>query len=208
MLSLIKIKFYIAKIARESTDERVSFKEISEHFVRGRFSKIVDVCCEYIACAQKASELHKRFKQSMNLVKYLCKENKETERKLKSALSRKRDVILLEHISYWNDMGNTREILQVIKMPDKFSHGVREQAKHILAGWEIYTYCKVRFPQSSAGYYYRTDINNICPGDKVLVPVGEENELTEAVVSAVGEYTYENVPYPIDKTKSIYRRVE
>ncbi len=221
MLSRLRIKFHMGKFMRERPKEifrrRITssalLKKISEDFTRCRLSKIVDICCRYISRSKTAAELCKRFEHTLHMAQYFHEhgdgENaKAAARRLASVLKRKRDIIMLEHINYWRDMGNFEQIHAVLKMPDKFSHGVREQAKNILAGWEIYIYCSVCFPQSNATYYYRTEITNICPGDKVLVPVGEENEPTEATVTAVREYTYENVPYPIDKTKSIYSRVE
>ncbi len=72
----------------------------------------------------------------------------------------------------------------------------------------IYIYCGVLLPFSSRPYSYRTEDSSLKIGDRVLVPVGaEQKEMTGTVVS-VGQYTRVSVPFPVEKTKKIIRRIE
>ena len=72
----------------------------------------------------------------------------------------------------------------------------------------IYIYCGVLLPFSSRPYAYRTEDPSLKIGDRVLVPVGaEQKEMTGTVVS-VGQYTRVSVPFPVEKTKKIIRRLE
>ncbi len=75
----------------------------------------------------------------------------------------------------------------------------------------IYIYCGVAFPDARHAYHYRTDDTTIQIGDTVIVPVGDErNERTETkgIVVSVGQYTRMSVPYPVEKTRFILRKVE
>lgn len=69
-----------------------------------------------------------------------------------------------------------------------------------------YIFCSVTFEEGYKNYYYLTDDDSIEIGDFVLVPAGRDNH--EAVVEVVNiEYfSEENVPLPIEKTKSIIRK--
>lgn len=69
----------------------------------------------------------------------------------------------------------------------------------------IYTICGVVFDHAVHPYNYKTDDVTIVPGDKVLVPVRD----TEAIgmVVSVGQFMRIAAPFPIDKMKSIIRKV-
>ena len=69
-----------------------------------------------------------------------------------------------------------------------------------------YIYCGVAFPYSERFYLYRTDDKTIRPGDRVIVPIGEDNEEKSAQVVSVDVYRYNDVPYPVHKTKVIIRK--
>jgi hypothetical protein len=66
-------------------------------------------------------------------------------------------------------------------------------------------YCGVEYSHGSGIYHYQTTDLRIDVGDKVIVPVGEDNhEQTATVVTA--EYCrWDNTPYPLEKTKRIIR---
>jgi hypothetical protein len=66
-------------------------------------------------------------------------------------------------------------------------------------------YCGVEYSTGGSIYHYRTDDLRIDVGDKVIVPVGEDNyEQTTAVVTM--EYCrWDDTPYPLEKTKQIIR---
>lgn len=68
-------------------------------------------------------------------------------------------------------------------------------------------YAKVKLGDSSFGYSYRCNDQSIKAGDKVIVPVGDKQEIIGTVIS-VDSYTLDQVPYPIEKTKFILRKVE
>lgn len=67
-------------------------------------------------------------------------------------------------------------------------------------------YCSVAFDDSFITYYYRTEDGSIAKGDRVLVPVGQENRPTLAKVVEVEYFAPDEVPFPIEKTKYILRR--
>lgn len=68
-------------------------------------------------------------------------------------------------------------------------------------------YAKVKLGDSSFGYSYRCNDQSIKAGDKVIVPVGDKQEITGTVIS-VDFYALDQVPYPIEKTKFIIRKAE
>lgn len=69
-----------------------------------------------------------------------------------------------------------------------------------------FIYCGVMFDYQDRIYQYRTDDKTIRPGDKVVVPVGEDNEEKTARVISVDVYHSNSVPYPVHKTKKIIRK--
>ena len=70
----------------------------------------------------------------------------------------------------------------------------------------VYRYLQVRFSSGSPLYAYRTEDRTIHAGDRVVVPVGYQNELKCVVVVSSGDYTESTAPYPPDKTKFILRK--
>ncbi len=65
-----------------------------------------------------------------------------------------------------------------------------------------YIYCTVTFG-SSRTYDYICEIPDISVGDEVIVPVGEDEIEKIAKVTDINEYRYDEVPYPVAKTKKI-----
>jgi hypothetical protein len=65
-----------------------------------------------------------------------------------------------------------------------------------------YTYCTVTFGGNRT-YDYICEIPDISIGDEVIVPVGEEETEKLAKVAAIKEYRYDEVAYPVSKTKRI-----
>jgi hypothetical protein len=72
--------------------------------------------------------------------------------------------------------------------------------------YEQYVYCKVDFGDGKT-YYYICEFDDICVGDTVVVPVGINNEEKIAKVTDVCIYRYDEVPYPIFKTKKIISQI-
>ncbi|MEG2839319.1 MAG: hypothetical protein RR892_06800 [Lachnospiraceae bacterium] len=71
----------------------------------------------------------------------------------------------------------------------------------------IYIYCGVELPNSMKPYSFRTNDTNIKISDSVIVPIGREQKETKGTVVSVGQYTRTSVPYPVEKTKFILRKV-
>lgn len=71
----------------------------------------------------------------------------------------------------------------------------------------IYTYCGVLLPFSNRAFSYRTEDDTIQIGDGVIVPVGVDNEEMKGKVVSVGKYARAGVPYPVEKTKFILKKI-
>lgn len=69
-----------------------------------------------------------------------------------------------------------------------------------------YIYCAVLLPSVPHPYHYRTTDESIKIGDKVVVPVGEDNKEMTGTVASVEIHTELTVPFPIDRTKQILRK--
>lgn len=72
----------------------------------------------------------------------------------------------------------------------------------------IYTYCGVLFSNFDRPYSFRTEDNSIKIGDTVIVPVGKNQKEIKGTVVSVGQYLRVGVPYPVEKTKLILRKVD
>ena len=66
-------------------------------------------------------------------------------------------------------------------------------------------YCGVEFSGGGSIYHYRTTDLRINVGDVVIVPVGKENHEREATVKTVDYCSWDDTPYPLEKTKQIIR---
>lgn len=71
-----------------------------------------------------------------------------------------------------------------------------------------YIYVSVNFSQNGMTYYYLTEDPKIKIGDDVLVPMGINNMKQIGRVQAVSYHAEEDVPYPLDKTKSVIKVVK
>ena len=60
---------------------------------------------------------------------------------------------------------------------------------------------------SSRPYSFRTD-DKVKIGDTVVVPVGEDKKEMKGKVVSIGQYSRLGVPYPVEKTKMIIRKLE
>lgn len=86
----------------------------------------------------------------------------------------------------------------------------KEQAKQreteLLTDKTIYTYCGVMLPFSEQPYFFRTDDTTLKIGDRVIVPIGEENKEMQGTIVSIGQYARIGTPYPPKKTKFILRK--
>ena len=69
----------------------------------------------------------------------------------------------------------------------------------------IYTICGVVFAHAMHPYNYKTDDPTIKLGDQVLIPVGDSESIGTVVF--VGQFLHIAAPLPIDRMKSIIRKV-
>lgn len=67
--------------------------------------------------------------------------------------------------------------------------------------------CSVSFNEGGKTYYYRTEDNGIAKGDQVIVPVGFYNEEKQGIVEKIEFFHPLTPPFPLQKTKSILRKV-
>lgn len=72
----------------------------------------------------------------------------------------------------------------------------------------IYTYCGVLLPFANYPYSYRTEDETIKIGNTVVVLVGKEDDEMNGKVVSVGKYSRLGVPYSVEKTKMIIKRIE
>ena len=66
-----------------------------------------------------------------------------------------------------------------------------------------YIFCKVQFKGNYKPYTYRTDDETLAVGDIVDVPVGRQNDITQARISDIYYAEEFEAPYPIDRIKKI-----
>ena len=66
-----------------------------------------------------------------------------------------------------------------------------------------YIFCKVQFKDSYKHYTYQTDDETLATGDIVDVPVGKNNDVTQARIVEIGYFDEYEAPFPIDKIKKI-----
>lgn len=72
----------------------------------------------------------------------------------------------------------------------------------------IYKYVSVEYDDDMFGrtYYYKTTIEDITVGDGVIIE--RLGNITSGVVRDIKEYTRDNAPYPVDKTKDIIEVID
>lgn len=66
-----------------------------------------------------------------------------------------------------------------------------------------FIFCKVQFKGNYKAYTYRTDDETLAVGDIVDVPVGRNNDVTQARISDIYYAEEFEAPYPIDRIKKI-----
>lgn len=83
----------------------------------------------------------------------------------------------------------------------------QEQMQAYIDDKTIYTYCRVLLPFLNRVFSYRTEDDTIQIDDGVIVPIGKENEEMEGKAVSVGKYVRAGVPYLIEKTKFILKKI-
>ena len=68
---------------------------------------------------------------------------------------------------------------------------------------EKYIFCKVQFKGNYKYYSYRTEDETLAVGDIVDVPVGKNNDVTQAKIVEIAYFDEYEAPFPVDKVKMI-----
>ncbi len=105
------------------------------------------------------------------------------------------------------EQAKQRRLLQMQRETEIKERRKNLEAEH-LKDQTIYTYCGVKLPFSEHPYSFRTDDSSLKIGDTVIVPLGEENKEMKGTIVSIGQYARIGVPYPVEKTKFIIRKVE
>lgn len=66
-----------------------------------------------------------------------------------------------------------------------------------------YILCKVKFEGSYKAYTYRAEDETLAVGDEVDVPVGKNNDITQARIVEIGYFDEYELPFPAEKIKTI-----
>jgi len=69
-----------------------------------------------------------------------------------------------------------------------------------------YTYVKVRFKNGGKSFYYKTEREDLCIGDKVIVPFGMYDKEKVATIIKIEKYTAKTIPFPYESTKYVLRK--
>lgn len=88
---------------------------------------------------------------------------------------------------------------------------LEEQKKsraELMSDKTIYTCCGVLFPYTDRAYTYRTDDETIEIGNRVIVPNGEEGNITVGTVVSKGNYLRVGALFPIEKMKFIIGKAD
>ena len=63
--------------------------------------------------------------------------------------------------------------------------------------------CKVQFKSSYKSYTYRVEDETLAVGDVVDVPVGRNNDVTQAKIVDIGYFDANDTPFPAEKIKTV-----
>jgi len=72
----------------------------------------------------------------------------------------------------------------------------------------IYNFCSVVFQSTRQPYAYLTGDLDIKIGDKVVVPVGSEGKEVVATVVSTSQHMRLTAPYPVDKARTVIKKIE
>lgn len=70
------------------------------------------------------------------------------------------------------------------------------------------TFYSVEVAGTDKDYYYFSNENALKIGDEVLVPFGKENDLRLGKITNISFFSADKLPYPVEKTKYIERKLE
>ena len=149
------------------------------------YKSAVDVCAEVLSL--KRGE--KTDKQALKALHYLFGDKTEITNRFLRRLSTS------GRLSY--------DIDELVELRDEMTEASYEYFLSLTGIDELtYTYCTVTFG-GNRNYDYICEIPGVSVGDEVIVPVGDDETEKLARVTAINEYRYDDVPYPVSKTKKI-----
>lgn len=106
-----------------------------------------------------------------------------------------------------SDWGEFLEKLNVLVKEDEMDIFNKEIYDKIPLRKNQYIYCQIEFYENTKKYYYRTTDDGIMVGDKVIVPVNRYNSELHGKVVSVEYYFEKELPYPLEDTKIIIRKI-
>lgn len=101
------------------------------------------------------------------------------------------------------------EVLQKKREEERASRSIPKPQTDPLATTDktIYNFCSVVFNSANQPYTYLTGNFDVKIGDTVIVPVGNEGKETVATVVSTSQHMRLTAPYPVDKAKTIIKKV-
>ena len=96
-----------------------------------------------------------------------------------------------------------KQTMELLLSGDLFNPAVYNKGK---LGADDYIYCSVYFPDGGQTYFYRTEDESIREGDCVVVPAGDADREVRGLVHSIEHFHKDDVPYPLENTKSIIRK--
>ena len=105
-------------------------------------------------------------------------------------------------------MSFIEETLSGLRIIKAFNAAKKKFIKMAKNDKTIYYYCAVVFDNGSNYYHYRTEDTSLKIGDEVVVPVGNNGEESVAQIVSIEQHSRLTVPYPVEKTKFIIRKIE
>lgn len=85
---------------------------------------------------------------------------------------------------------------------------VREEFFEVAKQDKTIYYYAVVYEDNPYPYHYRIEDATLKSGDKVVVPVGNQNTERDAKIVSIEQHSRLTVPYPIEKTKFVIRKYE
>ena len=80
------------------------------------------------------------------------------------------------------------------------------EASHVTGDAERFILCKVQFKGNYKAYTYRAEDETLAVGEIVDVPVGRNNDVTQAKIVDIGYFDEDEVTIPLDRIKTIIGR--
>ena len=171
---------------------------------------------EYIAEIEKSSDLYVYSRSNAWREKYKDADEspigydseEEYLRVIENRKYRWRDYCSTRYGINPNDYETRAEYDAAVRSEIEKQQMIRQKEKEAtLTDTALYRFCKVsvNYPERPH-YYYLTGDLELKVGDRVKVPFGLNNDITEAVVMSIGECYGSSFPCPISKLKKVMKK--